>query len=490
MKYASSSSGGESSCDEGRIRRPPHLRPFHPRTVALDPDLPSFLSDPDYSSSSEQSCDTVIYVGPSGAAISDRELSDNEGPPAFVPIIPSLNRKQRGKEGPVDHDHFKCNTFAELQERLECIDGSEEPTAFVGESGGNSASPKMERDAAKLKEDSSSVPVSTTQDSLSKTAISVESKLPSSPKHKSNVEHSKWQSPTTSDKDLRDMSEILCRTSADGEKLQMSDNIALCTPGKQSKSIASHNSEPVVREKVFYNKKQLPKPAPPPPQQRDFARISSETEEKSATRIPPIGMSHSKRSDSDGNSSLRVHHLIPRTPVSNLREKCMDKDILRTTVTLQQPVELNGEDELVFTLVEELSIGNILDNGRPTSIVSFNSDCSLQALASGSRPVSIISSINDEFDAYTCNVSTSDANIKMVAPPQEKEFASLGSCGSSITSWLSEVSVCTQESEGAQSTDVFFPQGAHSGPDNSLYLESLIMFQSRPHKEPINVYSC
>ncbi|KAK3538202.1 hypothetical protein QTP70_033118, partial [Hemibagrus guttatus] len=123
-KYASSSSGGESSCDEGRIRRPPHLRPFHPRTVALDPDLPSLLSDPDYSSSSEQSCDTVIYVGPGGATISDRELSDNEGPPAFVPIIPSLNRKQRGKEGPPDRDHFKCNTFAELQERLECIDGS------------------------------------------------------------------------------------------------------------------------------------------------------------------------------------------------------------------------------------------------------------------------------------------------------------------------------------------------------------------------------
>ncbi|KAK3563635.1 hypothetical protein QTP86_031873, partial [Hemibagrus guttatus] len=121
-KYASSSSGGESSCDEGRIRRPPHLRPFHPRTVALDPDLPSLLSDPDYSSSSEQSCDTVIYVGPGGATISDRELSDNEGPPAFVPIIPSLNRKQRGKEGPPDRDHFKCNTFAELQERLECID--------------------------------------------------------------------------------------------------------------------------------------------------------------------------------------------------------------------------------------------------------------------------------------------------------------------------------------------------------------------------------
>ncbi len=99
VKYASSSSGGDSSCDEGRIRRPPHLRPFHPRTVALDPDLPSFLSDPDYSSSSEQSCDTVIYVGPGGAAISDRELSDNEGPPTFVPSSPLLTVSNERKKG-------------------------------------------------------------------------------------------------------------------------------------------------------------------------------------------------------------------------------------------------------------------------------------------------------------------------------------------------------------------------------------------------------
>lgn len=489
VKYASSSSGGESSCDEGRIRRPPHLRPFHPRTVALDPDLPSFLSDPDYSSSSEQSCDTVIYVGPGGASISDRELSDNEGPPAFVPIIPSLNRKQRGKEGSVDHDHFKCNTFAELQERLECIDGSEEPTAFVGESGENSESPKMDRSATKLKEGSSCISVSpktptkalsSTQDSISQKSIYVANKLPSSPKHK---EHPKLQN-AQSDKDLRDMSETVCRTSADGEKVQM-DTGSLCTPGKPT---VSQNSEPVVREKVFFNKK-LPKPAPPPPQQRDYGRVSSGTEEKSATRIPPIGMSHQKRGDSSGNSPVKVHHLNPRTPGemrSNLRERCMEKDILRTTVTLKQPVELNGEDELVFTLVEELSIGSIVDNGRPSSIVSFNSDCSLQALASGSRPVSIISSINDEFDAYTCNVGTSEANIKMVTPLQDKTFASLGSRGSSITSWLSEVSVCTLESEGAQSADVFLPQGTHTGLDSSFYLDSLSMFQSSPQKQPKN----
>uniref|UniRef100_A0AAY4AUE8 Kinesin motor domain-containing protein n=1 Tax=Denticeps clupeoides TaxID=299321 RepID=A0AAY4AUE8_9TELE len=408
-KYASSSSGGESSCEEGRIRRPPHLRPFHPRTVALDPDLPSFLSDPDYSSSSEQSCDTVIYVGPGGAAISDQELSDNEGPPAFVPIIPSLNRKQRGKEGPVDRDHFKCNTFAELQERLECIDGSEEPTAFVGEVRNNHASPKMDSTLTKSKDGTTS--------------------------------HS-----------------VTMKT--------------LSPPLKPGGSLTQQNCEQVVREKVF-SKKSLPKPAPPPPQQGSTRKPSGESEDCSSTRMPPVGMSHQ-----GGNSPVlgRVH-VNSRTPVevchmrSTLRERCMDRDILRTTVTLQRPVELNGEDELVFTLVEELSIGGIVDNGRPSSIVSFNSDCSLQALASGSRPVSIISSINDEFDAYTSNMGSTEVNIEVAATLPEGAFASLQNRRPSISSWLSEVSVCTLGSDGAHSSDVFIPQEVRIGSEGTFYLD-------------------
>ncbi|XP_026789752.3 kinesin-like protein KIF26A isoform X3 [Pangasianodon hypophthalmus] len=496
-KYASSSSGGESSCDEGRIRRPPHLRPFHPRTVALDPDLPSLLSDPDYSSSSEQSCDTVIYVGPGGASISDRELSDNEGPPAFVPIIPSLNRKQRGKEGPTDRDHFKCNTFAELQERLECIDGSEEPSAFVGEARGSQVSPKKDIISIKPKEGSISVafkaPTKTSssqQDNiLSKQPLSAHSKLPGSPKHKSRNEHSKWQNASMSD---GDMPVTACCTRADNEKGLVTDSLAPCSPQKQDKLGAFQNSEPVVREKVFFNRKQLPKPAPPPPQEMDSKRANSESEEKSAIRIPPIGMSHQvqKQCGSGGSSPLlsRVHHLNPKTPleVCQLKSTLRERDILRTTVTLQQPVELNGEDELVFTLVEELSIGSIMDNGRPSSIISFNSDCSVQALASGSRPVSIISSINDEFDAYTSSVGASQVNIEMVAPFSEETFVSLDSRGSSISSWLSEVSVCTIESEGAQSADVFLPDGTQIDPGSAFYLDSLGMFQTSPQKEPNN----
>ncbi|KAG1654119.1 Kinesin-like protein KIF26B [Nymphon striatum] len=48
-------------------------------------------SDPDATSSSEQSCDTVIYVGPNGTPLSDRDLTDNEGPPKSLPVFSKLS---------------------------------------------------------------------------------------------------------------------------------------------------------------------------------------------------------------------------------------------------------------------------------------------------------------------------------------------------------------------------------------------------------------
>uniref|UniRef100_A0A8C9Y9U9 Kinesin family member 26A n=1 Tax=Sander lucioperca TaxID=283035 RepID=A0A8C9Y9U9_SANLU len=474
-KYASSSSGGESSCEEGRIRRPPHLRSFHPRTVALDPDLPSMLSDPDYSSSSEQSCDTVIYVGPGGTAISDRELSDNEGPPAFVPIIPSLNRKKSGKDGPLDRDQFfKCNTFAELQERLECIDGSEEPTAFVGEGKRGHASPKA--DISKESQGSVSpktvANISYTQEGISpkQSPKSVTAQPSCSPNTKSKLDNAKTQC-IPAEMAPSDSVQNVCRTSADGEKALVSESRVSTN---KLATASGPNSEPVVREKVYFNKKALPKPAPPPSQQR---AANTGNEERSSTRMPPVGMSHQAVKKRDPYTSPLLIAPVEVCQVrSTLRERCLDRDILRATVTLQQPVELNGEDELVFTVVEELSIGSIVDKGRPSSIISFNSDCSLQALASGSRPVSIISSINDEFDAYTSALGGSEVNIAVVTPLQEGAMECVDSRGSSISSWLSEVSVCTLESEGAHSTDVFLPQAKHMGPEAAFYFDSLDMF--------------
>ncbi|KFO91107.1 Kinesin-like KIF26A, partial [Buceros rhinoceros silvestris] len=435
-KYASSSSGGESSCEEGHVRRPPHLRPFHPRTVALDPDLPvlSISSDPDYSSSSEQSCDTVIYVGPNGAALSDRELTDNEGPPEFVPIIPSLNKKRSKDNSAVgrssDKDHFKCNTFAELQERLECIDGRHNPFQAAAPRGGNGNC--HEKTTPHLKTE------------LSKPQSKADNKI--------------------------------IESLMEGERETITDSLqsSRCSPSRnleQNKVTA----DCAIKEKSLCVKRPLPSPAPPPPQQKEHVPSSKaenlELDNSNAVRTPPVGMSKQMANKPEqspigstflvgSNAQNQTGAIEVHSFRSAFRGKCFDRDILTTTVTLQQPVELNGEDELVFTVVEELSISGIMDNGRPSSIISFNSDCSLQALASGSRPVSIISSINDEFDAYTSQETSTGVNIDIVVPFAKDPFTS--SRRSSISSWLSEVSICTIESDGAQSSDSFVAQSSYS----------------------------
>ncbi|XP_043553472.1 kinesin-like protein KIF26A isoform X2 [Chiloscyllium plagiosum] len=513
-KYASSSSGGESSCEEGRIRRPPNLRPFHSRTTALDSNLPvlGIPSDPDYSSSSEQSCDTVIYVGPNGAALSDRELTDNEGPPEFVPIIPSLNKKhdpKKSKETMIvgkrtERDYFKCNTFAELQERLECIDGSEEPIQFSCEQGlficSNNPTPmRMENvqclishETAQSGPATEKVPVpshnlygkhSPIEVVSPKKGQSLHAPLPvqqhngspvKSPSHSITTEHSKVQT-----KAEGSIMELSGNTGMDGVK----ETITASTKVPKSNSPKAHKPAhttpaPAVREKLFFNRRPLPSPAPPPPQTKDRKIDCSESSSGGVIRTPPVGMSHQVTNKSDsivtGGAAAHCKSKYKQSTGSDancirsaFRNDCIDRDMLTTTVTLQQPVELNGEDELVFTVVEELSFEGILESGRPASIISFNSDCSLQALASGSRPVSIISSINDDFEAYTSPATTAGANMDNVVPVADDSFCN-SSRRSSISSWLSELSICAIESDGAQPSDTFIVQSCYSYGENTL----------------------
>ncbi|XP_035136505.3 kinesin-like protein KIF26B isoform X2 [Callithrix jacchus] len=495
-KYTSSSSGGESSCEEGRMRRPTQLRPFHTRATG-DPDFPiaHLSSDPDYSSSSEQSCDTVIYIGPNGTALSDKELTDNEGPPDFVPIVPAL-QKTRGDSRPAEageaaaskseRDCLKCNTFAELQERLDCIDGSEEPSKFPFEelpaqfvaelasralplSQAAGASPLSESDredngsegqltdregpenlASKMQRSHSPVPASAPTHSPS----------PASPRSipGSSSQHS--TSPLVQSPSLQSSRESLNSCSfMEGKPRPMgSPRLGIASLSKTSEY--KPPSSPSQRCKVYTQKGVLPSPAPLPPSSKDSGMVYSESLLQPEVRTPPVGMSPQvlKKSMSAGSEGF------PETPVNDEPQAVTPpdskKETLSTTmVTVQQPLELNGEDELVFTLVEELTISGVLDSGRPTSIISFNSDCSVQALASGSRPVSIISSISEDLECYSSMAPVSEVSITQFLPlPKmslDEKAQEAGSRRSSISSWLSEMSV---GSEGEQSCHSFIAQ--------------------------------
>uniref|UniRef100_UPI00358DFB82 kinesin-like protein KIF26B n=1 Tax=Myxine glutinosa TaxID=7769 RepID=UPI00358DFB82 len=419
-KNASSSSGGESSCEEGRTRRLPLSRTAHPRLVALDPDVPraTLASDPDYLSSSEQSCDTVIYVGSDGAVLSEHDLTDNEGPPDFVPIIPSLDHltphthfKQHLDHDEPDLNRLKCRTFAELQERLECIDGSEEPEEFQPE---------------------------------------VENKLSSwAVLNHTDHQAAKWPMPTPLKGVSTECGDFLlnkearfCDSQPSGPPTEISNagtwkghfkygqgpsSGTNSTPGKILHPKKSPNPSSKTRASTIgmsLPAAPLPLPPPPPP--------------------PPLNVVGPQK----GAAVVAAQNLSIPTPIE------LDS-MLTTMVTLQQPVELNHEDMLVFTLVEELTLGtsSLGRSNRPTSIMSFTSNCSVQALSSGSRPISIISSITDDSDydvgVTDCTTGDPDSNAKTLR---------IESRCSSISSWLSEASANTANSEGDQSCDSFVMQ--------------------------------
>nr|XP_060609914.1 kinesin-like protein KIF26B isoform X1 [Anolis sagrei ordinatus] len=501
-KYTSSSSGGESSCEEGRMRRPTQLRPFHSRN-AVDPDFPilHLSSDPDYSSSSEQSCDTVIYVGPNGTALSDKELTDNEGPPDFVPIVPALQKtRNEGKLDEVtetapsasERDCLKCNTFAELQERLDCIDGSEEtdhfpfeelPVQFSSDQAtkcplssqvpelNNTLDPDREEGFQEpdkeLKENLNTVP-NNVQGGHSPVHSETPNEIstPPSPRSVTGSPSSQMNSSQQSNcTDLQSSHESLnsCGFVETKPRSMGSPRLGIASLSKTSEY--KPPTSPSQRCKVYTQKGVLPNPAPPPSSlSKDSGMVSSESLIQPDIRTPPIGMSPQLTKKS--LSSISGDYGETMDSVEQQQQSVSPetkKEILSTTmVTVQQPLELNGEDELVFTLVEELTISGVLENGRPTSIISFNSDCSVQALASGSRPVSIISSISEDLECYASTAPVSEVSITQFLPlpkmgPGDKAEEA-ESRRSSISSWLSEMST---GSDGEQSCHSFIAQACY-----------------------------
>ncbi|XP_041929272.1 kinesin-like protein KIF26B isoform X6 [Alosa sapidissima] len=576
VQYTSSSSGGESSCEEGRMRRPTQLRTFHSRNV-VDPDMPllHLSSDHDDYSSSEQSCDTVIYVGPNGSALSDKELTDNEGPPEFVPIIPSIHKNKAesagaaGKSGalspqkpplaacqlpllqagltpvpvqavqplhsqalaPVpeegaeaekpEKDCLKCNTFAELQERLECIDGSEEVTKFPFEEvPACRATGKVE-------------PVPAAEAALQGHDPRVAE--PSTPKRISNDQQLEEIREAVEEAELaQSIIESLTQSSAALTSSRSvtgssSGGVSQIVPLQRAKSSSLHDSResisgasgsegkprsmgsprlgiasltktaeykpplsPSQRSKVYTQKCVMPGTPPSSSSSHNLTKDGGQSSTESLliqpeSRTSPVGVSM-------GSAETLCDDAVPQLPLDGGRKDAAAAAATATaTVLLQRPLETNGEDELVFTLVEELSMavsggvgsggggggGVMLENGRPTSIISFSSDCSVQALASGSRPVSIISSISEDLDRYaavtaistTATATISEANLARFLPTQGRmdgdpvAGVTAGMTGgqllpepsrrSSISSWLSEVST---GSDGEQSCHSFVAQ--------------------------------
>ncbi|XP_023187644.1 kinesin-like protein KIF26B isoform X3 [Xiphophorus maculatus] len=523
VQYTSSSSGGESSCEEGRMRRPTHLRPFHHRGDA-DSELPllRLSSDPDEYSSSEQSCDTVIYVGPNGAAVSDRELTDNEGPPEFVPIVPALlrgktpeqhqiagqgppagvqNKAQTDEQtsGPVPPqpsqslvgqplapvpeegaECLKCNTFAELQERLDCIDGSEEVAKF----------PFEEIPASNTSAKQESCPSSSAPGSAD--GLDAEAKIAS--RRRSN------------DQQLQEIKEVVeeaelaqtmihslaqatgCPLVTSSRSITGSSSIITSNPLHKAKNSQLHDSRenlnavgniegkarplgsprlgiasltktsdyrppssPSQRCKVYTQKGVMP--STPPPSSHSLAQDGQATEaltsdnslaadsgrsstESLLSRTSPAGMSPQVReptaslSASLGSAETLCDDDVPPIPLDT------HKDTAAASIGGSGTL-LPGEDDVVYTTAcrdeEDIVATALVEDQslvcRPVSIISFNSDCGSEAaLALEPQPIGISrdSALDGAMESYHLSSEiAANTGVKDVVAMAEVAMAKL-----------------------------------------------------------------
>ncbi|XP_012736971.2 kinesin-like protein KIF26B isoform X1 [Fundulus heteroclitus] len=555
VQYTSSSSGGESSCEEGRMRRPTHLRAFHHRGDA-DSELPllRLSSDPDEYSSSEQSCDTVIYVGPNGAAVSDRELTDNEGPPEFVPIVPALLRGKTAEQhqihgqgqaaaaqkksqtdeqsggaaqtqpsqslvgqplAPVPEEGaecLKCNTFAELQERLDCIDGSEEVAKFPFEE-----VPASKPSAKQEPCPSSSAPVSAeVLDTETKLAVAASGR-------------------TSNDQQLQEIKEVVeeaelaqtmihslaqatgCPLVTSSRSITGSSSSITSNPLHRAKSSQLHDSRenlnvvgniegkgrplgsprlgiasltktsdyrppssPSQRCKVYTQKGVTP--ATPPPSSHNLAQDGQATDaltsdnslaadsgrsstESLLSRTSPTGMSPQVReptaslSASLGSAETLCDDDVPPIPLDTHKDASAAGGFVARSGPLL-PREDEVEDVAVSDLVKDQS-----SVGRPLSIISFKSDCGSEAaLALEPQLMGITSdaAVDEAMQNYHLSSGlAANTGVKEVVAMAEVAMAKLrtgetsaigkSNSGSPMSSWMSDLSMCSEADQSLHS---------------------------------------
>ncbi|KAL1253887.1 hypothetical protein QQF64_016116 [Cirrhinus molitorella] len=412
-KSSSSSPGGRSLGNERKFNNSTKLR--FQSTGTLDQDLssPGFSSDPAFYPESDRSCDAIISMDPSG--LLDKEVANRSR--EVLPIIPSLlkskleskklslmkfceisppiaNRmkqisKEKTKEESTptivqdksDFECLKCNTFAELQNRLGNIDGTELDVCKDQQVNTMRKSPHL----SQIEKKSNSLDIqasnnketnNTRQGNSSKTFAII---------------HNSAEIPSTSN------SQIIQKC------LPTSDVV------KPSDSMQSSQSPSKTK---LYNKimNVMPTALSLKLEDQGKMRLSNDSAVQSETRISPIGKS-SPRSTSSSSFSSSLSSSLSSPPAASLNgdvPHCTgkkQKEMRATiTVTVQKPLDLNGHDELVYTVVEEVTINGATEQGK-AQILSIHESHSLQALTPGSQSVRIIGSIGEEqtADFYSSN---------------------------------------------------------------------------------------
>lgn len=420
------------------------LRAFH-STDEVDVDIcPLRLrGELDERSSSDQSCDTVIQIDSEGLVQS--KAAPKLAQPKFVPIIPSLHpnkadlddpeftallqellripqlqgEKEDNSQGhteilktdikPPERDCLKCETFAELQERLGCIDGSEVIIqALKSSSQGPSANnittksqPQKEMGKRKDTKSSESPQTLLNQGIAYSQTPAVEKQTDgafpgdSFQREDSGLYDCEECSATSSSEELLNQTlslNINCRsdhTNTGARKLGVKLSSQDFDVDAQSKAIATSLQHTGKQER-------------------------SETADwfKPDKRASPVGKSSplspsSSCSSSHSLATSVIHRdALPNHPTEDVKE--MKATI---TVTVQQPLDLKGQDELVFSMVEEVTISGELNRGRTGgNIICIRDTTQAEVQDSTCQPIRIISNVSEE-SATACSADTTKSSV-------------------------------------------------------------------------------
>ncbi|XP_036002951.1 kinesin-like protein KIF26B isoform X1 [Fundulus heteroclitus] len=371
-------------------KKGPHslaLRAFH-STEEVDVDVRSFrLRGELYRSSSDQSCDTVIQINSDGSVHS--KAAPLLAQPEFVPIIPSLQPNksdlddpeftallqellripqlhgenktgetaQRDTEGlraegkPRERDCLKCDTFAELQERLGCIDGSE-VTMEVLKSSLKGATLKHILTKTQPQKEISKAPQTLLNVGKGCGQASFGEKQTDGALPEDSFQRE--------DSGLFDCEECIANSSSE-ELMNQALGLSMTYPSELPKTgaVKSGNNVPSKCFKATSQSKAATNLCENQPQEKQENHEAADWF-KTDKRASPIG----KSSPISPSSSCSSSHSMAKSVVIGDHNAKDSKEMKATiTVTVQQPLDKMGQDELVFSMVEEVTISGAYDSG-------------------------------------------------------------------------------------------------------------------------------
>ncbi|KAK6297662.1 hypothetical protein J4Q44_G00322450 [Coregonus suidteri] len=427
----------------------------------------------------DQSCDTVIHINPDGSVQQPgTELyQQGQGQPEFTPIIPSLHQhkaeeeseaelsalqqelllhllnimprpegERKGSESIIQEQLFQytaeevgqcvrdfsvnCDTFAELQERLGCIDGSKTVTkSSLKEPSATTESPPVPQDCSGLPETGENtsffkplnMDLKCSEFSIvaEKESLVTDGSLP-------------VDSFQREDSGLYDCEEGSAASSNEDQPYPCG-SISL-HPACQSLSQGNPPEYSYLPQhhEIYSQISPVPSSHPPLPlfplplslepagypgrndwlQPKTRTSPTGKSSPISPSRAPSLFSPSSSTTSSLATSVLLGEMILPQLPQLSTTELDL-KDMTATiTVTVQQPLGQMGQDELVLTMAEEVTISGALESrGQARNIIKIRDAHSSSGQASsgsvlGSLPIRIISNFSED------PASTTDSTIK------------------------------------------------------------------------------